>query len=273
MNTNYINSISSENRGFLYADAVFETVKVVRGKVLFLEYHYFRLMSSMRILRMRIPMEFSMEYFEQQLLSAVGESTGDAHRVRMTVYRNEGGKYLPEHLSVSYLTQVEPLKSTAYILNNQPCEIELFKDFYIPSHNLLSNLKTTSKLTSVLGSIWADENGYDNCLLLNEKKNVVEALNGNVFMLTGKELRTPALNEGCLNGVFRKQVLDWARTQADLVLQESEISPFDLQKADELWITNVISGITSVTKYRKKEYQNTWASKCIEELNNKWGLN
>lgn len=273
MNTNYINSISSENRGFLYADAVFETVKVVRGKVLFLEDHYFRLMSSMRILRMRIPMEFSMEYFEQQLLSAVGESTEDAHRVRMTVYRNEGGKYLPEHLSVSYLTQVEPLKSTAYILNNQPCEIELFKDFYIPSHNLLSNLKTTSKLTSVLGSIWADENGYDNCLLLNEKKNVVEALNGNVFMLTGKELRTPALNEGCLNGVFRKQVLDWARTQADLVLQESEISPFDLQKADELWITNVISGITSVTKYRKKEYQNDWASKCIEELNNKWGLN
>jgi branched-chain amino acid aminotransferase len=222
---------------------------------------------------MQIPMEFSMDYFEQQLLSAIGETPGNAHRVRITVFRNEGGKYLPENATVSYRIQVESLKSAVYTLNNESCEIELFKDFYIPSHNLLSNLKTTSKLTAVLGSIWANENGYDNCLLLNDKKNIVEALNGNIFMLTGKELRTPSLNEGCLKGVFRKQVLDWAKSHTDWVVLESEISPFELQKADELWITNTISGITSVSKYRKKEYQNYWAFKCIEELNKKWGLN
>lgn len=273
MSTYHTKFISSENRGFLYGDALFETVKIVGGKVLCLEDHYFRLMSSMRILRMRIPMTFSMDYFEQQLISAIGETPGDAHRVRMTVYRNEGGKYLPENASVSYNMQVEPLTSAIYALNNESCEIELFKDFYIPSQNLISNLKTTAKLTYVLGSIWAHENGYDNCLLLNEKKNVVEAINGNIFMLIGKELRTPALNQGCLNGIFRKQVLEWARTQTNFVVIEGEISPFDLQKADELWITNVITGIHSVTKYRKKEYQNDWASKCIEELNKKWRLN
>jgi branched-chain amino acid aminotransferase len=53
------NSLSN-NRGFLYGDAVFETFKIVDNRILYLEDHYFRLMSSMRILRMEIPMHFTM---------------------------------------------------------------------------------------------------------------------------------------------------------------------------------------------------------------------
>ena len=63
------NCTVESNRGFLYGDAVFETIKVLDNKVLFLEDHYFRLMASMRICRMEIPMNFTMEYFEEQLLS------------------------------------------------------------------------------------------------------------------------------------------------------------------------------------------------------------
>ena len=59
------------NRGFLVGDAVFETIKVVNNQVLFLEDHYFRLMASMRICRMEIPMLFTMEYFEEQILQLV----------------------------------------------------------------------------------------------------------------------------------------------------------------------------------------------------------
>ena len=62
-------SISIENnRGFLFGDSIFETIKVLDNKVLFLEDHYFRLMASMRICRMEIPMNFTMEYFEEQIL-------------------------------------------------------------------------------------------------------------------------------------------------------------------------------------------------------------
>jgi branched-chain amino acid aminotransferase len=52
------------NRGFLYGDAVFETLKIVDKKILFWEDHYFRLMASMRIIRMEIPMHFTLEFFE-----------------------------------------------------------------------------------------------------------------------------------------------------------------------------------------------------------------
>jgi branched-chain amino acid aminotransferase len=73
------------NRAFLYGDGVFETIKVAHGKVLFLEDHYFRLMATMRIVRMKIPVTFTMEFFESELLKTVAaNSCTDAARVRCT---------------------------------------------------------------------------------------------------------------------------------------------------------------------------------------------
>ena len=63
--------LTSENRAFKYGDAIFETVKVIRQKVIFWEDHYFRLMSSMRMLRMKIPMEFTLEFLEKEILKTV----------------------------------------------------------------------------------------------------------------------------------------------------------------------------------------------------------
>ena len=107
----------------------------------------------------------------------------------------------------------------------------------------------------VTGSIYAKENDLDNCILLNDSKNVVEALQGNLFMRVGNTLITPPISEGCLNGIMRKQILSLAKKETNLEVVEQVISPFDLQKADELFVTNVIRGIQPITKYRKKEFE------------------
>jgi branched-chain amino acid aminotransferase len=122
-------------------------------------------------------------------------------------------------------------------------------------------------MISTLGSIFADENGYDNCLLLNESKNVTEALNGSLFMLMGNKLQTPPLTEGCLNGIMRKQILTIARKMEGIEVVEEPISPFDLQKADELFITNVIQGIQPITRYRKKEFKTTFSVQLLDKIN------
>ncbi len=259
--------ITNSNRGFLYGDAVFETVKVINNKVLFLEDHYFRLMASMRIVRMEIPMSFTMEYIEEQILNLVNaiENT-TAARIRFTVYRNEGGMYLPETNSVSFLIQAFPLQTIAYTFKSFPYEVDLYKDFVI-TKQLLSTIKTTNKMINVVANIYAQENGLQNCLLLNNEKNVVEAINGNLFMLMDSKLITPPISDGCLNGIMRKQVLELVKKHSTIEVVEESISPFDLQKADELFITNVITGVQPITKYRKKEFTTAFSEKLTADLN------
>ncbi len=259
--------LSVSNRGFLLGDAVFETCKVVNNKLLFFEDHYFRLMSSMRIVRMKIPMQFTLEFLENEMLTLIHQlEKSDAYRVRITVYRNEGGLYLPKDNTISYIIQANPIENSSYSFNENSYEVDLYKDFFI-SKQLLSTIKTTNKMVHITGSVFAEENDLQNCLLLNNEKNVAEALNGNLFMLTGKKLVTPPVSDGCLNGVMRKQVLALAKKMDGVEVIEESISPFELQKADELFITNVIAGIQPITKYRKKEYTTNFSKMLVEKLN------
>lgn len=256
-----------QNRGFLYGDAVFETIKVLDNKVLFLEDHYFRLMASMRIVRMEIPMSFTMEYLEAQILLLVNQFGNNASfRVRFSVFRQPGGFYLPKTNGVEFIITAEPLENALYSFEDLPYEVELFKDFVV-TKQLLSTIKSNNKLVQITGSVFAHENGYDNCLLMNDEKNVVEALQSNLFMLMGNKLITPPVSDGCLNGIMRKQILAIARKIERLEVLEASISPFDLQKADELFLSNVIKGIQPVTKYRKKEYKSELASELLNKLN------
>ncbi|WP_445715416.1 aminotransferase class IV [Flavobacterium sp.] len=266
-------SISIENnRGFLFGDSIFETIKVLDNKVLFLEDHYFRLMASMRICRMEIPMNFTMEYFESQIVNLIQAlNIANSYRVRFSVYRDSEGFYLPKSRNVQFLVIASPLQEL-YEIGKQNYEVELYKDFYI-TKQLLSTLKTNNKMLQITGSIFAEENGYDNCLVLNNEKNVVEALQSNVFMKTGNVVVTPPVSDGCLNGIMRKQILEILKKMEGIEVKENSISPFDLQKADELFLTNVISGIQPITKYRKKEYTTEFASEVLKRLNAKIRLN
>ncbi|WP_338647771.1 aminotransferase class IV [Flavobacterium sp. KS-LB2] len=260
-------NILTQNRAFLYGDAVFETVKIINNKILFLEDHYFRLMSSMRVVRMEIPMNFTMEYLEEQILLLVAKNQmATSSRARITVYRNDGGYYLPQTNTVSFLIHAVALENALYSIEKKHYEVDLYKDFYI-TKQLLSSIKTTNKIINITGSIFAHENGLDNCLLLNDSKNVVEALQGNIFMLSGNKLITPPVSEGCLNGVMRKQILSLAKKIENLEVIEEVISPFDLQKADELFITNVIKGIQPITQYRKKAFSTNLSVDLLAKLN------
>ncbi len=261
-------TIGIHNRGMQYGDAVFETLKISVGKILFWEDHYFRLMASMRILRMEIPQTFTLEFLEAEILKIIDLEQSKTHRVKLLVWREAGGKYTPSDNEVGYSISSEKIEAPFYLLNEAPYEVELYKDHYVMS-SLLSTLKTTNKVINVVGSIWAKENGYQNCLMINDKKQVIEALNGNLFLVKDGRIKTPPLTDGCLKGIIRKQILAILTAVPDYIIEEASISPFELQKADELFVTNVITGIQPITKYRKKEYGNTVAKELLGKLNAK----
>ncbi|QTE22852.1 aminotransferase class IV [Polaribacter cellanae] len=254
--------LSIDNRGFKYGDGIFETIKIVNKKVVFWEDHYFRLMASMRMLRMKIPMEFTLEFLEQEILKTIEvQEEALSFRARLNVYRKDGGLYTPKTNKIDYLIEVSPS-------NNQTKEtyqIDVFKDFYNYS-GLLSTIKTNNRMVNTLASIFADENELDNCILLNERKGVVEVANGNIFIVKDNLVKTPALTEGCIKGIIRSKVMDIIKNNKEFTLEETVISPFEIQKADEVFITNAIVGIQPVTNYKKKSFTTEFGKKLNNNL-------
>jgi len=263
-------SISVLNRGFQYGDALFETIRVINNDIMFWEDHYFRLMSSMRILRMEIPANFSPEFLASQIQNTIEANNLSARpaKVKINVWRKEGGMYTPENKDIAYMISVFPLEHSFYQMKTDPYEVELFKDYFVAS-GLLTSIKTNNRIVSVLASVYATENEYQNCLLLNEQKSVIEAANGNLFLVKDNKVKTPPIADGCLNGITRKQVIAILKDLKDFEVEETSISPFELQKADELFITNVITGIQPITKYRKKEYATSLATRMVSLINAK----
>ena len=259
--------ISINNRGLAYGDALFETIKISHGKLLFWEDHYFRLMASMRIMRMEIPMNFTMEFLEEEIHKLLEAKLlkNQSSRVKLTVFRNEGGLYTPTTNDVSYIIDTKALSDDFYKINENHYEVDLFKDYYV-APSLLSTLKSNNKALNVVGSIYAKENNLNNCLLLNTNKHVVEALNGNMFLVKGNVIKTPPINDGCLKGVMRTQIISVVKSMPDYELLEDSISPFEIQKADEMFLTNVIVGIQPITKYRKKIFTNDVAALILQKL-------
>ena len=254
--------LTTDNRGFKYGDGIFETIKVVHKKVIFWEDHYFRLMASMRMLRMKIPMEFTLEFLEKEILKTVDVLEGVASfRVRLNVFRKDGGFYTPKTNAINYLIEA----SESNYKTKETYEIDVFKDFYNYS-GLLSTIKTNNRMLNTLASIYANENDLDNCILVNERKGVVEVANANIFIVKNNIVKTPALTEGCIKGVVRSKVIDILIKNKDFTIEETVISPFEIQKADEVFITNAIMGIQAVTKYKKKSFNTDLAGKLHASL-------
>ncbi|MBT4869006.1 MAG: aminotransferase class IV [Polaribacter sp.] len=243
-------NLTSENRAFKYGDAIFETVKVIPHKVIFWEDHYFRLMSSMRMLRMKIPMEFTLEFLENEILKTVAvHENAISYRVRLNIFRKDGGFYTPKTNKIDFSIQVY---ENLYQIKDS-YSLDVFKDFYNYS-GLLSTIKTNNRMLNTLASIFAEENDLDNCILLNEKKGVVEVTNGNIFIVKGSVIKTPALDQGCIKGIIRSKVIEIVQKNKDFTIEETSISPFEIQKADEVFITNAIIGVQPVSSYKKKQF-------------------
>ena len=260
------------NRGFLFGDSVFETIKVVNNKIIYWEEHYLRIMSSMRILRIEIPSLYTSDFFEEEIrktnLKIDSFFTG---RVRLTIFRREGGLYLPDYNDPIFVINSQKTDQKLFNVNLQSYKVDLFKDYQIQS-NLISNLKTNNRVVNVIGSIYAKENDLDNCILLNDQKFVSEFLNGNIFIVKDSQVITPTISSGCLNGVMRNKIIELINKLTNLEIEEKNFSPYELISSDEIWVSNSISGIIPVTEYRRKKFSNKVAITIINYLNKQFSI-
>lgn len=253
--------INTINRAFLYGDSLFDTLLVEKSKLIFSEEHYFRLLAGMRQLRMEIPDYFTQDYWENEIRKVLISNKLETARVRTNIFRDSEGLYTPSKNNVSFLIQVSELNYKKHT----PYKIGIYKDNY-QSTNTLENIKTGNRLINVLASIYAKENGWDNCLLLNHKKQISSFINGNIFIVFGNQIITPPLSEGCVNGIIRNKIIGIISKNTDFQIDERGISVFELQNADEVFMTNSIAGIQSILEFKNKIYETKTGDFLSEEL-------
>ena len=129
------------------------------------------------------------------------------------------------------------------------------------SVDAFSNLKSANYLGYAMGALWAKENKLNDALILNSYDRVCDATIANVFWVKESKIYTPPLSEGAIAGVMRRIIIN-ARQD----ITESLLTEDILKDADEVFLTNVITGIRWVKQFRKKTYTNNIASRLFAEL-------
>lgn len=260
-------AISYKNRAFCYGDALFETMHCNGTEIQFFEDHLIRLKYGITNLRMEIPETINSGAIKKEIIKLLHKNKlYQGVRIRLTVFRDEGGKYTPHNNTCSYLVETEFIENEKYELNQKGYIIDLYKDIRKPI-NQFSNLKTANALIYIMAGIYAKEKQLNDCILLNSKDKLVEGISSNLFLIKGDILSTPSLNEGPVAGIMRKQILKIADSVGFTINHESSISEFDLLNADEIFLTNSISGIRWVLAYREKRYFNQNTKKLVQKLN------
>lgn len=244
--------ISLDNRAFHYGDGVFETMRIVRGKACFLDAHWSRLMAGLKVLRIDMPERLGRDRLEQMVMELSERNGLPNARGRLTVFRDSPGYYRPDHNKGGFTLELFPVDRETYILNERGFTVDLYPVMR-KAVNPLSVHKTLGAQLFVLASLWCIEHHLDNCLLQNDRGNIIESASGNLFIVSNGVLYTPPLSDGCLGGVMRMQLINTA-LENGIKVYESSLNPQNLLVADELFFTNVALGVQWVAAYRTKRY-------------------
>ena len=268
-NGNFLNnsevSFDHVKRSFSYGDGLFETIRIANGKPLFLSSHFKRFFNGLDQLKIdytSINSAVLTEKINELILINNLENGG---RIRLAAFRSGNGAYLPNSNLLSYLIEASPIADNLYTTNDKGYSVEIYNEL-VKNFNKFSLYKTANSLVYVMASIFAKENNLDDVFILNDKGNVIESTNSNIFISSNGVLYTPPLSDGCIGGIMRMKLINLAISKG-IVVYENKMPPQHLMAADEILFTNTIHGIRWVGKYKDKRYFSTMAKKLNKALN------
>lgn len=260
------NVIDVNNRAFNYGDAFFETIFVSKKKVINIERHIDRILYSSKILQFDIPYYFNAEFIENKIIDLLNRNKlFGGTRIKILIFRNSSGFYQPNKNEINYLILSEKLNYDKYIYNSKGLLIDYYDDIKKPI-NVLSNLKTTNSLLYILAGIYKKNNNFDELIILNQDEFVCETISSNIFLIKENVLYTPSLQDGCVKGIMRENIIDVALKIKMTVIDESHITLKEIELADEVFLTNSINGIKWVMGYKQIRYYNNISKKIFNEL-------
>lgn len=245
-------------RGLFYADALFESIRVLGGRIPLLRPHWERLLRGMRLMHYQIPPHWSAEYFEKEILKSVSVNA----RVRLTVWRSPGGLYLPENDAPQFLITSQAMESDVFSWHDEGIRTGLCESVRLPVDSL-SGVKTLNAARYVAAAREAQERGWGEGILLNASGRICEATSSNVFWFENGCLYTPPLSDGCVTGVLRDLLLALTKAAGSPICEKTAVFD-DILAADEVFLTNAVRGIRWVRYCEGKVFGNAETRKLHE---------
>jgi len=261
--------VSVDNRSFRYGDGLFETMLWKDGDIRFLNFHVERLQKGMEMLHFDEYRKFDAFFIRAKAEELIRKNNmiGQQARVRLIVYRDGGGLYTPETNKPVFCLQVSRIP-TSLRDKKLGLIVDVYTEYKKP-YSDLSLLKSNNALIFAMAGLFKKKHAYDEVFLLNQGGHLCEALASNIFVYYEKVLYTPALTEGCVEGVMRRVVMDMAQHEGIPVV-EAQINPEIMKQADEIFCTNAVQGVQWVMGYKQKRYFNK-ISRILQEKLQSWG--
>ena len=255
-----------DNKSYRYGDGLFETMKVAGKKILLERYHFERFFSSLEIMGFKKPEWLTIQRLQHEIgLLCEKNRSGALARVRLTVFRGNGGVF-ENFDDFQYTIECWPLDESINCLNENGLLIDIFPDAR-KSCDKFSNIKSANYLPYAMAARYAKEHRLNECLVLNVYERIADATIANIFLIKGKTMITPPLSDGCVNGVMRRYIIEKIQVSGlEWKIEERGISVNDLHQADEVFLTNSISGLRWVKGFRDKIYTNLHTKMFYKEF-------
>ncbi|MBX2932353.1 MAG: aminotransferase class IV [Chitinophagaceae bacterium] len=257
--------ITANNRGLRYGDGFFETMKIINGKIILKEIHFERLFTSLELLQFQQPAYFNASFLEEKILALAKKNHQQkGARVRLNIFRANGDLYNAENHLPNYIMQTSLLNTQHHTLNKKGLKVDIFKDAK-KVFDKFSHIKSNNYLPYTMAALWAKQNNVDDALLLNADNHIADATIANVWIVLNGIIKTPPLTEGCINGVMRKYLLTCLQKEG-IPFQEVSITLDDIAQAQEIFLTNAITGIKWIKQCGKNAYHTQVAPYLFEKF-------
>jgi branched-chain amino acid aminotransferase len=240
-------TVSPLDRGFLFGDSVYETVRAVNGVPFRLRAHLERLRRSAG--RLQIPWDAAPVDIEAETLRAVAAAGEPDAAVRIVLSRGPGpiGYAFDGCGPPTVVVLVRPRPALPAGWREEGVDVAIVSVRRNAPAALDPAIKASNLLNNVLA--WQEARGlraYEP-ILLNETGNIAEGATSNLFAVRAGRLLTPPLEDGLLEGITRGIVLELARREGGDTLEVS-FGPDDLRSADEAFLTSTLKGIVPVRR-------------------------
>ena len=243
--------VSVFDRGFMYGDGAFETMRAYEGSVFRLQSHLERLAGSATAIGIGMPR--SVEEIASDIGTVLARNKLQNATVRVRISRGKGTFPSVNDAQPTYVVAAEALPSDLEDRIQNGIRLSSVGVRKTPDSVLPSGAKHANYLNSILAVAEAEEKGADEAVMLTLDGAIAEASRANIFFVKDSALWTPSLDAGILPGITRAVVLELSET-AGMVSTEATIEPDRLEAADEVFVTNSVVGILPVRQWDVRRY-------------------